>query len=123
MLTRLKEHDMSDFNSKKAPAVYAIVAWMVINVVFMALELTVFNDSADPNNSILLILWAVSIASLLFMKKYGVAIATFALIYAFSFNAFNLIYFGFSIALLNGISAVINAAAAIYLLVSLVRKQ
>ena len=114
---------MSNFKSKKAPAIYAIVAWMVINVVFMALELTVFNDVADPNNSILLILWAVSIASLLFMKKYGVAIATFALIYAFSFNAFNLIYFGFSIALLNGISAVINAAAAIYLLVSLVRKQ
>ena len=114
---------MSNFKSKRAPATYAIVAWMIINAVFMLLELTVFNDAADLNNSILLVLWLVSIAGLLLMKKYGGAIAVFAVIYAFSFNAFNLIYFGLPIALLNGTSAIINAAAAIYLLISTVRKQ
>lgn len=107
---------MSDLSSKRAPAIYAIVVWMVINVVFMLLELTFFKDAADLNNSILLILWVVSIAGLLFMKRYGLAVAAFAVIYAFSFNAFNLIYFGLSIAVLNGTSAIINAAAAIYLL-------
>jgi hypothetical protein len=47
---------MSNVKPKRALATYAIVVWMVINVVFMALELTVFNDAADPNNAILLIL-------------------------------------------------------------------
>lgn len=43
---------------------------MVINAVFMALEVTVFNDVADLNNSILLILWVLSTAGLLLMKKW-----------------------------------------------------
>ena len=96
---------------------------MLINVVFMALELTVFNDAADPNNSILLVLWVVSAASLLLTKKYREAISVFTLIYAFSFNAFNLLYFSLSIALLNGISAIINLAAAIYLLIIMTRRS
>lgn len=114
---------MTSIKPKRAPATYAIVVWIIINAVFMALELTVFNDAADLNNSILLVLWIVSAASLLLLKKYGLAIAAFAVIYAFSFNAFNLIYFGSSIELLNGISAIINSAAAIYLLISLAHKQ
>ncbi len=84
---------MSETKPKRTPAVYAIVVWMVINAVFMALEVTVFNDATDLNNSILLVLWVASTAGLLLMKKYGAAIATFTLIYAFSFNAFNVIYF------------------------------
>lgn len=114
---------MSNTKRKMTPAIYAIIAWMIINVVFMALELTAFNDAADLNNSILLILWIVSITSLFFMKRYGISVATFTLIYAFSFNAFNLIYFGLTIALLNGISAIINATAAIYLLINMVRDR
>jgi hypothetical protein len=114
---------MGNIRPRRAPATYAIVAWMIINIVFMTLELTVFNDAADPNNSILLILWIVSTASLLFLKKYGLAIAVFTLIYAFSFNNFNLLYFGLSITLLNGISAIVNLAAAIYLLAILAHRQ
>ena len=114
---------MTGIKSKRPPVTYAIVVWVIINAVFMALELTVFNDAADLNNSILLVLWVVSADSLLFLKKYGLAIAAFAVIYAFSFNAFNLIYFGSSIELLNGISAIINAAAATYLLISMAHKQ
>jgi hypothetical protein len=121
MLTRLKRFIHVRKKLKGASATYAIVVWMLINVVFMALELTVFNDAADPNNSILLVLWVVSAASLLFIRKYGVAIAVFTLIYAFSFNAFNLLYFGLTIALINGISAIINLAAAIYLLIIMTR--
>jgi hypothetical protein len=112
---------MLNIKTKRTSATYAIVVWMLVNVVFMALELTVFNDAADPNNSILLVLWVVSAASLLLTKKYGEAISVFTLIYAFSFNAFNLLYFGLSIALLNGISAIINLAAAIYLLIIMTR--
>jgi hypothetical protein len=47
---------MSDLKSKRTPATYAIVIWMMINAIFMGFELTVFNDAADPNNSILLVL-------------------------------------------------------------------
>jgi hypothetical protein len=68
-------------------------------------------------------LWIVSIGGLLFIKKYGAAIATFTLIYAFSFNAFNLIYYGAPIALLNGLSAIINGAAVVYMLFSLVQNS
>ena len=112
---------MSGSKPKRTSAIYAIVAWMIINAVFMALEVTVFNDASDLNNSILLILWIVSISGLLFIKKYGAAISTFTLTYAFSFNAFNLIYYGVSIAILNGISAIINGAATVYMLLSLVQ--
>ncbi len=114
---------MSYLKSKRTPAIYAIVVWMIINVVFMVLELTTFNDAADPNNSILLVLWIVSAVSLLFIKKYGEAIATFAVIYAFSFNAFNLIYFGLPIVVLNGTSAIINGAVAIYLFVRIANNK
>ena len=114
---------MSEFKAKRKPAIHAITAWMIINAVFMALEVTVFNDVSDLNNSILLVLWIVSIASLLFIKKFGATVATFTLIYAFSFNAFNLIYLGPSIALLNGVSAIINGAAAVYMLFSLAQNK
>ena len=87
---------------------------MVINAVFMVLELTVFNDAADLNNSILLILWACSTVGLYLLRKWGAALATFTVIYAFSFNAFNVIYFP-PARLLNGVSAIINAVAVVYI--------
>jgi|SRR5665647_2780365 len=113
---------MSEIKPKKTLAIFAIVAWMVINTVFMALEVTVFNDSADLNNSILLALWIISTVGLLLMKKFGAAIATFSLIYAFSFNAFNVIYFP-EARLLNGISAVANAVAVVYMFISIFKNR
>jgi hypothetical protein len=112
---------MSAIKPKRTPAVYALVTWMVINAVFMALEVTVFNDAADLNNSILLVLWAASTVGMLLMKKYGAAFATFTLIYAFSFNAFNAIYFG--LYLLNVPSAIINAVAAVYMFISIFKNK
>lgn len=101
--------------SNRSPAIYAILVWMVINAVFMFLEVTFLNDAADLNNSVLLILWIVSIIGLATMRKAGAAFATFSLVYAFAFNAFNLIYFSPQAMLLNGISAIINAIAIIYM--------
>ena len=80
---------MKESKSGRSPAVYAILEWMVINAVFFALELTIFEDAADLNNSILLILWALSSVGLFSKRKLGAAVTTFSLIYAFSFNAFN----------------------------------
>jgi hypothetical protein len=112
---------MSETKPKRTPAVYAIALWMVINAVFMALEVTVFNDATDLNNSILLVLWVAATAGLLLMKKYGAAIATFTLIYAFSFNAFNVIYF--SLYVLNVPSATINFVAAVYMFISIFQNK
>lgn len=100
--------------SSNSPAIYAVLAWMVINAVFMVLELTVFNDAADLNNSILLVLWVLSIGGLSLMRKLGAAVATFSLTYAFSFNAFNMIYFP-EARLLNGTSLIINGIAIVYI--------
>ncbi len=94
---------------------------MSFNVVFYVLELTVFGDIADLNNSILLILWILSIAGLISARKLGAAIATFSLTYAFCFNTFNVIYF--SIYLLNGTSAIINAIAITYMFRSIFKKK
>jgi|WetSurMetagenome_2_1015567.scaffolds.fasta_scaffold94395_2 hypothetical protein len=104
--------DLKD-SPKKSGALYAVLVWMIVNVVFYALELTVFNDAADLNNSIMLVLWVVSTLGVVLMKKWGAALAAFTLTYAFAFNVFNVIYY--QIYLLNGISATINAVAAAYL--------
>ncbi len=56
------------------------------------------------------------------MRKVGAALATFTVIYAFSFNAFNVIYFP-EVRLLNGISAIINASAVIYMFVAIFRNK
>jgi hypothetical protein len=100
--------------AKRTLAIFAIAAWTIINVIFMILELTIFNDAADTNNSILLVLWSTSLVALLSMRKWGAAFVTFVLIYAFSFNAFNTIYFP-ETSLLNAISAIINAIAIAYM--------
>ena len=112
---------MSELKPKKfSIGIVAILIWLAINAVFMALELTAFNDAADPNNTIILVLSVVSIASLLLSTKYGVAITTFSIIYAFSFNAFNLLYVGFSE--LNMASATINGVVTVFLMISMIRK-
>ena len=105
---------MPEPKSKRSPADIAVLSWMVINVVFFLLELTQFNDTADLNNSIILVLMLVSIAGLGSMRKLGAAFATFGLTSAFSFNAFNVVYFP-QVSFLNGVSAIINAIAIVYM--------
>jgi hypothetical protein len=91
---------------------------MAINAVFMALEVTIFQDAVDLNNWILLALWVLSIAGLMLERKWGAALVTFTFIYAFSFNAFNCIYFP-PVRVLNGASALINAVAIVYMFQSI----
>jgi hypothetical protein len=112
---------MSNLKTKKISAgTIAIMVWLAINAVFMALEVTVFNDAADPNNSILLVLSIASIAGLVFAGKYGMVLTTFTVIYAFSFNSFNLLYFGIS--QLNLVSALVNALATVFLFSTLIKR-
>jgi hypothetical protein len=113
---------MSNIKTRKiGSGIIAIMVWLAINAVFMALEVTVFNDAADPNNSILLVLSIASIIGLVFAGKYGVALTTFTLTYAFSFNAFNLLYFGVS--QLNIVSVLVNALGIVFLFSALLKKS
>ncbi len=118
---------MPEAKPKRHPATYAISVWMIINAIFFALEVTVLGDAADLNNSILLVLWLISTAALLITHQYGRPIAIFTLIYAFSFNAFNLIYFYATLPesalLINGISAIFNAVGFSYLLFALTKNK
>jgi hypothetical protein len=98
---------------KRTLGIYAVLAWMIFNVIFYSLELTILNDSADLNNSIMLVLWIISIIGILSMRKLGATLATSTLIYAASFNTFNVIYY--QLYLVNGTSAIINIIAAGYL--------
>ncbi len=114
-------------SNQKQFTITLVLVWMAFNAVFFALEVTIFNDTADLNNSVLLILWLASMAALLRTSKIGYGLGFFTLIYAFAFNAFNLIYFSadlpFSALLINAISAVINAIAFVVLFRSLLQKS
>ena len=57
---------------KKPSGVYLLLAWMVLNVALILLLIP--GDYQDPNNYIELMLWIPSIAGLLLMKKWGVAL-------------------------------------------------
>ncbi len=114
----LRENAMEK-KSGRSPATYAILAWFIVNIIFMILEVTTFGDAADLNDWIILVLSAVSFAGLFTMKKLGAAAATFSLIYMFSFNAFNVIYFSPFATTLNGTSAIINAIATVYMFKSI----
>ena len=105
---------MSNQKPKRSTTIYAISAWMIINAIFFLLEITILNDSADLNNSISLFLFVLSIIGLLSMRKIGAAFTTFTLTYAFSFNAFNVIYFP-ETRVLNGATSILNAIAIAFM--------
>ncbi|MGD6933942.1 MAG: hypothetical protein ACQCN5_07045 [Candidatus Bathyarchaeia archaeon] len=114
---------MFNQKTKRSPATYAIIVWMAINSVFFALMLP--GDYMDANNSIILVLMIASIAALLLTRKIGHALTIFTLIYAFSYNAFNLIYYSvdlpFAALIINALSAILNAVAFIYLFKTLIQ--
>ena len=60
-------------------------------------------------------------AGLTLIRKWGAALTTFTLIYAFAFNTFNVIYY--ALYLLNGTSAIINAVAIIYMFKNIFTKK
>jgi hypothetical protein len=113
---------MESMSINRPPTTYAVVAWMITNAIFFAIEVIALNDAVDLNNSILLVLFILSTIGLLSMKKAGAAITLFTLIYAFSFNSFNAIYFS-DARLLNGISAFVNLVAIAYMFISIFQSK
>lgn len=104
---------------KRSPVLYAIVAWMIINILLMALIL-LGGDVADLNNWIEIALWTISIPALLSTKKWGVAFAIFALVYTLSTSVGIIIYYQ---VWLNAIRVAINIPAIIYLFKALFEEK
>jgi hypothetical protein len=104
-------------NKSRSPAIYALLVWMVFNAIFYLAELTIFKDAADLNNSIMFVLWVLSIMGFALMKKWGAVLAAFTLSYAFAFNVFNVIYF--YLYTLKGTSAIINGVALIVIFIEI----
>ena len=102
---------MSQLTIKRPPVVFAIVFWMVINIILM-ITLIANGDWQDLNNWIEIALWAISIPALLSMKKWGTAFAIFTLIYTLSTSMGILIYYQVWI---NALRVIINVPIIIYL--------
>ena len=104
--------------SKRTTATYLIILWMVTNIVLLLLLLPA--DYMDLNNWIELGLWISSIGALLSMRKWGIAFATFTLIYTLSTSVSILIYYQ---VWLNALRVIINAAVIVYLFKSLLENK
>ncbi|MDT8781357.1 MAG: hypothetical protein IAX22_01755 [Candidatus Bathyarchaeota archaeon] len=102
---------MPQTKTKRDVTLYAIAAWMIINILLMVL-LIVNGDVADLNNWIEIALWAISIPALLSTKKWGIAFTLFTLIYTLSTSMGILIYFQIW---LNGLRVLINLPIITYL--------
>jgi hypothetical protein len=95
----------------RSPMLFAVAAWMAINIVLMALIL-LGGDWMDMNNWIEIALWVTAIPALLSTKRWGAAFALFVLIYTLSTSMGILIYYQ---VWLNAIRVVVNAALIVYL--------
>lgn len=49
----IADRNMSQ-NKSRSPTTYALLVWMIFNAIFYVAELTIFNDTEDLNNSIML---------------------------------------------------------------------
>ena len=97
--------------TKRSTILYAIAAWMVINIFLMVIIL-LGGDVQDLNNWVEIALWVTAIPALLSTKKWGAAFAIFVLIYTLSTSVGILIYYQ---VWLNAIRVAINIPAIIYL--------
>ena len=89
---RLRKKQVAQTKTKLSPIIFAIVTWMVINILILALSI-LGGDTADLNNYIEITLWIISIAGVLSMRKWGAAFAIFSLSYTLSTSVGNLIYY------------------------------
>jgi hypothetical protein len=111
---------MSQPSNPKRPAwLYLVLAWMVLNLILMALMIP--GDSSDLNNYIEVILWAVSIGLLATIKKAGAAFAISVLCITLGTSMFNVLigYYqnmlGEAFVSVNALRIVINAAIVVYM--------
>ena len=99
-----------DVKSGRDLITYLIASWMIINIALMLTLLPA--DYMDLNNWIELALWIPSVVGILSMKKWGVALALFTLIYTLSTSVSILVYYQ---VWLNAPRVVINIVLIIYL--------
>lgn len=102
---------MTQTKTKRYVTLYAIAAWMIVNILLMVL-LIVNGDVADLNNWVEIALWTISIPALLSTKKWGIAFTLFTLIYTLSTSMGILIYYQIW---LNALRVLINLPIIIYL--------
>jgi hypothetical protein len=78
--------------TKRSTVLYAITAWIIVNIILMTLIL-LGGDTADIVNWIELSLWILSIPALLSLKKWGLAFTTFTFIYTLSTSVEILVHY------------------------------
>lgn len=78
--------------TKRSPILYAITAWMAVNIVLMVLIL-LGGDTGDYVNWIELVLWVASIPAILSLKRVGLALATFTFVYTLSTSVEIVVHF------------------------------
>lgn len=106
---------MTQEKTKRSPLLFAIAAWMIVNILLMVMLLE-SGDVEDLNNWIEIAFWAISIPALLSTKKWGIAFAIFVLVYTLSTSVGILIYYQIW---LNALRVIINLPIIIYLFNSL----
>jgi len=105
--------------ASRALGVYAVLAWMILNVILFAMMIP--SDAADLNNYIEVVLWVCSIAGLLLGKRWGGALAITVLGVTLGTSMGNVLmaYYTGTLGLLfapvNALRIVANAVAIAYL--------
>ncbi len=96
--------------AKKPVWLYLIVAWMVLNVILLALMIP--GDQADLNNYIEVVFWTASIGSLATMRKAGAAFAVCILCITLGTSMFNVLI-GYYTSTMGELFVYVNAARII----------
>ncbi len=105
--------------ASRAWGVYAVLAWMILNVILFAMMIP--SDVADLNNYVEVVLWVCSIAGLLLGKRWGGALAITVLGVTLGTSMGNVLmaYYTGTLGLLfapvNALRIVVNAVAIVYL--------
>jgi hypothetical protein len=112
---------LSNSKVSRPLGIYLILVWMAVNAFLMVIEVTVANDAADLNNSIELVLWIVSIAGLVMMKKWGAALTTLTLSYTIGISTQNVLTayylhnFNDTYPYVNAFRVIMNLIAVVYM--------
>ncbi len=102
---------MFQTKTRRLAVVYAIVVWMLLNIVVDVL-LILGGDFVDLNNWVEIALWLGSIVGVLSLRKWGFAFAIFTLSFTLSTSLGIVIYYGVWV---NALRVVINVPVIVYL--------
>jgi len=105
--------------ASRALGVYAVLAWMVLNVILFVLMIP--GDATDLNNYVEVVLWVCSVAGLWLGRRWGAALAITVLGITLGTSMGNVLigYYTGTLHLLfapvNVLRIVVNAVAVVYL--------